>query len=97
VAGPFQEKSSGTAMDRRHLPKSSERRISKRAGAPLEASSSRFSSTPGRSEIADVFFDEIGNIVVSDEKQVERHVLAEAEKLIFGSREFQAAADQQVG
>jgi hypothetical protein len=44
-----------------------------------------------------VFLDEIGDVVISNKEQVEWHVLAVAEKLVFGSGEFQSAADEQVG
>jgi hypothetical protein len=39
-------------------------------------------------EVAHVFLDEIGDVVISNEEQVEWHVLAVAEKLVFGAGEL---------
>ena len=47
-------------------------------------------------QIADIFFDEVGNIVIAHEQQVERHVLAKADELIFAARELQATTSEQI-
>jgi hypothetical protein len=52
---------------------------------------------PYETEVADILLDEIGNVVVTDEQQIERHVLAETDELIFAPRELQPATHQQVG
>ena len=42
---------------------------------------------PDEPEIADVFLDEVGNVVITHEQHVERHVLAEGHELIPAARD----------
>ena len=49
-----------------------------------------------QAEVAHVLLDEIGNVVVTDEQHIQRHVLAKTHQLIFAPRQLQAAAGQHV-
>jgi uncharacterized Ntn-hydrolase superfamily protein len=51
---------------------------------------------PHEAEVADVLLHEVRNVVVADEQDVERHVLAVAHQLVLAATVFQAATRQQV-
>ena len=51
---------------------------------------------PDQAEIANVFLDEVRDVVVPHEQHVERHVLAVAHQLVLAAAELQAAAGEQV-
>lgn len=89
---------SGTAIDSRHLPKSSTMSCENSGSMPRALKASRFSSMTFRPtmQVADVLLHQVGDVVVAHEQHVERHVLAVAHELILAAAVLEAAADQQV-
>ena len=51
---------------------------------------------PDDTEVADVVADEARDIVIPNQQQVDRHVLAVADQLVLAAGQFEATAFQQV-